>query len=127
RRRAGRSVFAGTSFASRDAATDRGMFARPTRSAPSLSRIRKDALMAGSHNQGLQIAVIIFVILTVLSMGFSVMTGTNVRELRTAVDTERKKAAQSEQSYTEVQQELNFLKGIVGLKATDTGDLPDSA
>lgn len=83
--------------------------------------------MASGQNQGLQIALIIFVILTVLSMGFAVFTGTNVRELRTAVETERKNAHANEQAFIEVQEELNFVKGLIGLKTTDTGELPDKA
>lgn len=81
--------------------------------------------MASGQNQGLQIALIIFVILTVLSMGFAVFTGTNVRELRTAVETERKNAHSNEQAFLEVQEELNFVKGLIGLKSTDVGDMPD--
>lgn len=83
--------------------------------------------MASGQNQGLQIALIIFVILTVLSMGFAVFTGTNVRELRTAVETERKNARSNEQAFIEVQEELNFVKGLIGLKPTDVGDMPDKS
>lgn len=82
--------------------------------------------MAANQNQGLQIAVIIFVILTVLSMGFAVMTGTNVRELRIALESEKKRAAQNEQVASDVEGELNFVKKIIGLTEVD-GQLPDRA
>src|SRR5689334_13649598 len=83
--------------------------------------------MAAGQNQGLQIALIIFVILTVFSMGFAVFTGTNVRELRNQVETERKNASSAENLFGSVQHELNVVKGLVGLKPTETQEMPDQA
>jgi hypothetical protein len=81
--------------------------------------------MPAGQNQGLQVAVIIFVILTVLSMGFAVMTATSVRELRTKAATEQRRASEADQAALSLQEELNFVKGLIGMKPADTGELPD--
>src|SRR5688500_17801587 len=83
--------------------------------------------MASGQNQGLQVAVIIFVILTVGSMGFAVMTATGLREARTKADAEQKRAAEADQAALSLADELNFVKGLIGMKAGDTGELPDRA
>lgn len=85
-------------------------------------------MASSGQNQGLQIAVIIFVILTVLSMGFAVVTSSTVRELRTKVETEQKRASDAEATFESVQGELDFVKELVGLqKTTDTLMMPDRA
>jgi len=81
--------------------------------------------MASGQNQGLQIAVIIFVILTVLSMGFAVFTATERRELLTKVATEQKERAAANQAFESVQEELNFVKGLIGLQPNEYSELPD--
>jgi hypothetical protein len=82
--------------------------------------------MAGSNqNQGLQIAVIIFVILTVLSMGFAVFTATERRELVNKFQTQARIATENEQSFGQVQEELNEVKKFMGLAETETSEMPD--
>lgn len=84
--------------------------------------------MASGQNQGLQIAVIIFVILTVLSMGFAVFTASSVRELRTKVEYETKRAQDNENVATGMQEELDFVKGLIGMTISqETQLMPDKA
>lgn len=85
-------------------------------------------MASSGQNQGLQIAVIIFVILTVLSMGFAVFTASSVRELRTKVEFEQKRAADAEATFESVQSELDFVKGLIGMTLSqDTQMMPDKA
>lgn len=80
------------------------------------------------QNQGLQVAIIVFVILTVVSTGSALLTSSNVRELRIQAETERKRAAAAEQAFADVQAELDVVKELIGLQPQpDTQQMPDLA
>jgi hypothetical protein len=83
--------------------------------------------MPAGQNQGLQVAVIIFVILTVLSMGFAVMTATNVRELKAKAETERQSAANRAAELATAEEDLLALKRIIGMTWPEAEAAPDRA
>lgn len=80
------------------------------------------------RNQGLQIAVIVFVILTVIATGMSVVTSATVRELRVQVVAERQATAEARANFEAVQQELDVVKGFIGMGVSpETRMMPDLA
>lgn len=83
--------------------------------------------MASNQNQGLQVAVIVFVILTVFSMGFALFSATERRELVNKFQTQAKVARDNEEAFNSVQEELNEVKKMIGLAPIDTGEMPDLA
>jgi hypothetical protein len=80
------------------------------------------------RNQGLQIAVVVFVLLSVIATGMAVLTTAGVRELRIQAAAERRTAQAAQANFEAVLQELDVVKGFIGLSASpETNLMPDLA
>lgn len=79
-----------------------------------------------NQNQGMTIAVIIFVILTVISMAIAVVFVQQSGELEKQLDVAEKKAKSEYETSLSVQEELNKVKEII-MPAADSSGIPMSA